>query len=83
MYQGHISRLAGNDGKRQADDLGLHIIQAGGFAVERKQLGLLQFFQPDQEVGFAEDGLVMSFMRRRGGGVVELFEPGMEFQAAE
>ena len=44
--QGDIGGLAGFDGERHTDDLGIHVPEAGGFSIEGKQLGRFQAFQP-------------------------------------
>jgi hypothetical protein len=57
--QRHVGRLIGLDGERQADQLRLLRVQAGGFGVEGEQRCLAQLLQPGVETRLVEDGFVL------------------------
>ncbi len=65
VSQRQISRLTRLDGKRDTDNLGLHIVEAIGFGVEGKQLGLLQLLQPGFKFRLIEQGLIAQCAGRR------------------
>ncbi|MNO98274.1 hypothetical protein D3C76_900150 [compost metagenome] len=90
--QRYIRRLMRLDRKRQADQLRLLGIEAGGFGVEREQRGLAQLVQPGIETGLVEHRLVLGFDlgRRRvlrhghgrpgpGGFALNVGDPAFEF----
>ena len=54
-----VSGLAGSDRKRDADELGFHVDQAGRFGVERDQRRFRHALTPAFERGFGQDGLVV------------------------
>ena len=99
MRQRHIGRFAivairaRRGGERDADQFGLHRVEAGGFGVERERRRGFQPGDPGVEPGFIEDGFVVRTMRaarvllgrrgRGGGGSVELAQPGAELVALE
>ncbi len=86
VRQRHIGGHAGFGGKRDADQFGLHGIEAGGFGVERIGGRGVQFGDPGVECGFGQDGFVVGAMvaavvllgggRTFGGGRIELAQPG-------
>ena len=61
--QRQIGRVARRDGERHADDLRLHVFEAGGLGVEGEQLGGLELLQPVGELRLGGDGFVVA---RRG-----------------
>jgi hypothetical protein len=63
--QRDVGRFVGLHGERQADQLRLLRVDAGGFGVEGEQLGVVQFLQPDVETRLIEDGFVRGFEGRR------------------
>ena len=65
MPNRNIGCKTGLDAKRQADNLRLHVIEAGGFGIKRDQLGRFQLVDPRGELRFGADHLVVLFDRRR------------------
>ena len=61
MGQRDVGRFVGLHRERQAHQLRLLRIDAGGFGVEGNQLGVVQFFQPGIEPRLIEDGFVGGF----------------------
>ena len=59
--QGHIGCFMWLDGERQANQLRLLGVQAGGLGVEGEQRRLAQLLQPGIETGLVEDGFVLGF----------------------
>ena len=55
---GQVGGLAVGDGEGQADEAGLHRIEAGGLGVEGDQLGGVELLQPGVEVRPVEDRFV-------------------------
>ena len=65
-----VARDARRNGKRQADELRAHRIEAGRLGIETHELGTLDLAQPPLERGFVGHGFVVSRHRRGriGGG---------------
>ena len=55
---GHVAGLAGLRRKRQADDLGIHVVEAVGLRVEGRELRLLELANPAVECVVGEHGFV-------------------------
>ena len=65
--QRDVGRFVGLYGERQAYQLRLLRIDAGGFGVEGEQLGVVEFFQPDVETRLIEDGFVLRLQTSAAG----------------
>ena len=60
VHQWKISRLAGRNAEGKADDLRLHLIEAGGFGVERGERGGVDSGDPGVELRFSKQGFVVA-----------------------
>ncbi len=82
MPTGHISGFPGLDRKGQANQFGLHVVEARGFSVKCKGPGVLQPLHPAAQVLKVQHGGV-GHRRVRGAGYVELVAPRLESEAVE
>ena len=64
MAQWHVSGLSRLNGKRNADNFGIHVAEAGGFGVEGEQIGIFEFLQPLVQVRLLGNDLILLFHRR-------------------
>ena len=60
VAQRHVGSRAWHDAERHADDLGAHVLEAGGLGVEGEQLRLAQCAEPALEIFPATDGFVVA-----------------------
>ena len=64
MAQWHVSGLSRLNSKRNADNFGIHVAEAGGFGVEGEQIGIFEFLQPLVQVRLLGNDLILLFHRR-------------------
>ena len=64
MTQRHVGGDAALEAERHADDLGLHVVEAGGLGVEGEQIATAQRIEPPLEVLPARDAFVVALHER-------------------
>jgi hypothetical protein len=60
VAQRQVGCLARLQGKADADNARLHLVQAGGFGVQRHQRTAAQLVQPALQCGIVQNGVVMA-----------------------